>query len=100
MISLPKWVYEPLPYVYAAGGLTAMFTLDTITGRLSGVLLLSAAVVVGYWRWDYRHEEKERLKRLSWLVEQELKRKKARQAWLREEADKVRQSIARRDEDF
>ena len=100
MVALPDWIYEPLPYIYAAAGLVSMFTLDSITGRISGVLLLSAAVVVGYWRHDYRQKEKARIKRLRWLDEQARKRKLERQAWLREQAEIYREKIARRDEDF
>lgn len=100
MIALPDWIYEPLPYVYATAGLVATLTLDTLTGRISGLLLLSAAGVVGYWRYDYRDKQKRRVERLIWLQEQTRRRKAERQAWLREQAKKYRDEIERKEQDF
>lgn len=100
MASLPDWIYEPLPYIYTAVGLVATLTLDSLTGRLSGILLLSAAAVVGYWRYDYRHHRKQRIERLLWLQEQARKKKTERQTWLREEARKYREEIERKEQDF
>ncbi len=100
MVTLPDWLYEPLPYVYAAAGLVAALTLDSFTGRISGLLLLSAAGVVGYWRYDYRHKEKQRIERLLWLQDQAHKRKVERQTWLREQAQKYREEIERKEQDF
>ena len=100
MILLPRWLYESLPYVYAVVGLTATVGLETIVGRFCGILLVTAAAVIAYQRFDRRHDEKQRLERLAWLDEQARKHKLERQEWLRDEARKYRERIEQKEEDF
>ncbi len=100
MAVLPNWLYEPLPYVYAGAGLIATVSLDTITGRFSGILLITAGIVVGYQRFEHRRLLKERQERQAWLQEQAQKRKIQKQIWLREQAQKYREEIERKEEDF
>jgi hypothetical protein len=52
--GLPGWLYEPLPYLYFAVGLVTMFKLNMLTGRLSGLLLVSAGVIIWHMRFQYR----------------------------------------------
>ena len=47
--------YELFPYVNGIGGLVAFFIKpDSTLLRLSGVLLIVAAVTIGRLRWAYR----------------------------------------------
>lgn len=100
MITLPRLVYESLPYVYAGAGLVSAAVLDTLTGRMSGILLVTAAAVIGYQRYEFRRQQREKLERLVWLQEQEQKHKQERQAWLRQQADLYRDKIKQKEEDF
>jgi hypothetical protein len=50
----PGWIYETLPYVYAASGLLTMLVLRNAMSIFSGVLLLSAAGLVMWMRIEYR----------------------------------------------
>ncbi len=100
MVAFPRWLYESLPYVYAGAGVAAAFSLDSISGRLSGILLITAAGVVGYQRYEYRRLQRERTERLLWLQEQERKRKLEKQAWLKEQADIYRKKIEQKEQDF
>lgn len=50
------FLYDALPYIYTLGGaLTLMFTSEAI-GRASGVLLVSAAMMVFHLRLQHRTE--------------------------------------------
>ena len=51
---LPDWVYELLPYLYAAGGVATTWYFETPLGLLSGVLLLATGCLVWMMRRDYR----------------------------------------------
>ncbi len=100
MPMLPNWIYEPLPYIYAGVGIVAAGSLDTLIGQLSGLLLISAGIVVGYQRYEYRHIQKQRQARLDWMKEQAHRKKVERQAWLRHQADDIREEIERKNNDF
>jgi hypothetical protein len=100
MSILPSWIYEPLPYIYGGVGIFAAFTLDSMIGKLSGVLLISAGIVVGFLRYEYRSFQRQRRERLEWLNEQSRKKKTERQAWLRQQADDIRKDIERKNNDF
>jgi len=51
MIYWPHPVYEILPMVYGATGLITVIKMDgSILGRVSGLLLLSAAAVIAHMR--------------------------------------------------
>lgn len=49
----PKFIYESLPYIYALVALFAIFMPVTL-GRVSGFLLLIAAIQILKMRYDYR----------------------------------------------
>ncbi len=51
---LHRLVYESLPFFYSLVGLTTIANNDITLGRLSGALLLSAAVVIYTLRHVYR----------------------------------------------
>lgn len=100
MVAFPKWLYESLPYVYGGAGLAATFGLDSIQGRISGILLVSAAGIIGYQRYEHRRLQRERMERLLWLQEQEHKHKLEKQAWLKEQARIYKEKIEQKEEDF
>ena len=54
MVKLPTWLYESLPYIYAAAGVVALWRLDDVIGEISGLLLISAGLVVANMRHEYR----------------------------------------------
>ena len=65
--NMPRWLYEPLPYVYAAMGVVSIVTLDAIVGKISGVMLISAGVVIWHLRFSFRRRRVRPLpKDLSW----------------------------------
>lgn len=48
------YLYETLPYLYTAGGVLTLLLSAEGIGRASGVLLISAALLVFHMRIDYR----------------------------------------------
>ncbi len=54
MVKLPNWLYEPLPFLYVAAGALALWRLDDVVGELSGLLLISAGLVIANMRHEYR----------------------------------------------
>ncbi|HNQ05459.1 MAG TPA: hypothetical protein PKH69_12725 [Thiobacillaceae bacterium] len=71
--NMPGWLYEPLPYLYAVMGLVALGKLDAWVGKLSGVMLISAGIVVGHLRFIYRRRHRRPKPRdLSWGGNQRL----------------------------
>ena len=50
----PKVIYELLPYMYAFIGLHALMNLNHELGQASGLILITAGALVGYWRFSYR----------------------------------------------
>lgn len=51
----PHWLYEALPYVYVASGLASFAVLDHLLSAFSGLMLVTAGLVVGKLRYDHRH---------------------------------------------
>ena len=51
---IPKLIYELLPFIYGPTGIYAIANNEIALGRLSGALLLSAAVAVFTLRRAYR----------------------------------------------
>ncbi len=100
MPVLPNWLYEPLPYVYSSTGLVSAVVLESMMGRLSGVLLITAGCVISYQRYEYRRLKKEREERLAWLQDQARRKKAQRQTWLRDQAKIYRNEIERKKNDF
>jgi hypothetical protein len=100
MAVFPNWLYEPLPYIYGVAGIASTFTLDTLVGRMSGILLITAGIVVAFQRYEYRRVKKQRQERLEWLSRQSQMRKKERQEWLRKQADDLREKIEHKKNDF
>lgn len=60
MGTLPGWLYEPLPYIYVITGLFTAFNLDILLGRVSGLLLISAGVIVWHLRFQFRRDVRRR----------------------------------------
>lgn len=52
--TMPAWLYEALPYVYAGVGLIVTVKMDHLLGRIGGLLLVSAGIVVWRSRRVYR----------------------------------------------
>jgi hypothetical protein len=71
--NIPIWIYEPLPYLYALMGVIAILTLDALVGKISGLMLISAGVVVWHQRIRYRRFRRRPPKRdLSWGTNQRM----------------------------
>lgn len=51
---LPIWIYEPMPYLCMACGAASVLGLDLASGRLSGLLLSAAGIVIFMMRREYR----------------------------------------------
>ena len=51
---LPKWLYEPLPYIYVGVGFLTMIKMHQAIGIISGLLLLSAGLLIWRTRQIYR----------------------------------------------
>lgn len=47
---LPRPVYQALPGLYVASGTASVFYLDIWTGKVSGLVLIAAGLIVLYWR--------------------------------------------------
>jgi hypothetical protein len=43
---IPEPIYKALPYIYALGGLASLFNFDPTIGKISGVLLISASLII------------------------------------------------------
>ncbi|MDS4031278.1 MAG: hypothetical protein RKO66_14570 [Candidatus Contendobacter sp.] len=43
---IPQPIYELLPYLYMLAGLITLFALDNIPGKLCGVILIIAGVII------------------------------------------------------
>lgn len=54
MYRWPSWIYEPLPYLYLLAGVTAAVGFDPLVGRISGLLLIMAAILIILMRREYR----------------------------------------------
>lgn len=54
---IPQPIYESLPYVYILGGLVAAVGVESALGRLCGLLLITAGIVIYQTRRHYRHRK-------------------------------------------
>lgn len=54
MYRWPSWIYEPLPYVYLLTGGFAVVGFDPVVGRISGLMLMTAAFIIITLRRDNR----------------------------------------------
>ncbi|MFA5082653.1 MAG: hypothetical protein WC474_08930 [Hydrogenophilaceae bacterium] len=54
MYRIPGWIYEPLPYIYLLVGGLASVGFDPVVGRVSGLLLITSAVLIIIMRRDNR----------------------------------------------
>jgi hypothetical protein len=48
------FIYDALPYLYTVGGVLTLLLSGEAIGRASGVLLISAAMLVFHLRIEYR----------------------------------------------
>jgi hypothetical protein len=55
MIYLPNWIYKPLPYAFMFLGAVVLTATELSTGRISGLLLILAGVLIFKLR-DDRHK--------------------------------------------
>lgn len=58
-MSLHSAIYNALPYVYTLGGVLAMLLSREPIGQASGVLLISAAMLVFHLRLEHRSSRAE-----------------------------------------
>lgn len=103
MIVFPNWLYEPLPYLYVAAGIASIFGLGSLPALFSGVLLIVAGITTASMRHRHRKKLKQRGKLLALQRAQFAKDRRQRgerQAWLKEQAEKYREEIRRKEEDF
>jgi len=49
-IYLPKPIYKSLPWIYVGIGVMVMYSLPNAIGYLSGMLMITAGVLVFLWR--------------------------------------------------
>ena len=57
-MKLPGWLYEALPYAYAASGALALMVFENMLGDLAGGTLIAAGVIT----WYMRHRRARRLR--------------------------------------
>lgn len=55
-----SYLYDALPYIYTVGGILAILLSGEMVGRASGLLLISAAMLVFHMRLRYRTERAEK----------------------------------------
>jgi hypothetical protein len=53
-MKLPDWLYEALPYAYAASGTLTLMTFENLPGNLAGGTLVAAGVITWHMRQRYR----------------------------------------------
>lgn len=100
MPHFPKELYEPLPYVYVGVGIATTFGLETLLGKVSGIMLVAGGIIIGYQRYSYRQKLRIRQEREAWLKAEADRKKREKQAWLRDQAQHYRDALAKKDEDF
>jgi hypothetical protein len=59
-MKLPGWLYEALPYAYAASGALALMVFENMPGDLAGGTLVAAGVIT--WHMRQRHRRTRRLR--------------------------------------
>jgi hypothetical protein len=53
-MKLPGWLYEALPYAYAASGALALMVFENMLGDLAGGTLIAAGVITWHMRRFHR----------------------------------------------
>lgn len=53
-MKMEGYLYETLPYIYTVGGVLTLLLSGEMIGRASGVLLITAALLIFYLRIGYR----------------------------------------------
>ncbi len=61
----PKWLYEALPAVYFAGGVSAAVFSDSVVGLISGLLLAVAGIQIRALRKRHRQMQREHRARMD-----------------------------------
>jgi len=59
-MNLPGWLYEALPYAYAASGALALMAFENMPGKLAGGTLVAAGVIT--WHMRQRHRRARRMR--------------------------------------
>jgi hypothetical protein len=59
-MNLPEWLYETLPYAYAASGALTLMAFENLPGNLAGGTLVAAGVIT--WLMRQRHRRAKRLR--------------------------------------
>jgi hypothetical protein len=59
-MKLPGWLYEALPYAYAASGMLTLMAFENLPGDLAGGTLVAAGVIT--WQMRKRHRQAKRLR--------------------------------------
>lgn len=55
---LPNWLYNALPFIYAAIGMAAIYLSDRPSINGPGLFLILIALYILKLRWDYRTANK------------------------------------------
>ena len=55
---IPRPIYEALPAIYAGAGVFTLLDLDPMVGKISGVLLILASLIIYSLRNQYRKVSK------------------------------------------
>jgi hypothetical protein len=53
-MTFESTLYNALPYLYTVGGVTTLLLSGEPLGRISGVLLISASMLIFHLRLEYR----------------------------------------------
>ena len=59
-MKLPGWLYEALPFAYAASGTLSLMAFENLPGDLAGGTLVAAGVIT--WHMRQRHRRAKRLR--------------------------------------
>jgi len=62
-LHFPKPIYTILPWIYVGIGVMVMYSLPNAIGYLSGMLVITAGVLVFLWRAVARSDRKRKRKR-------------------------------------
>lgn len=54
---IPKPIYELLPYAYMGIGLIALISIQSIFGKVCGLILVVIGIIIHQTRWRYRHRK-------------------------------------------
>ena len=59
----PEPLYRALPFLYIVAGVLASIYLDSVTATISGMLLVTAGLLVLGWRFSARGRRREQARR-------------------------------------